>query len=189
MCDGSPARICRSVSADGYHFEKDRGFSFVLSEKYQGRGARDPKMFRDADGLYHMILTTSLRKERVGCLAHLVSEDLTAWHELDEPIYVAPDGRGEPECPDYFYKDGFYYLVYSLRGTGYYQYSRQPFTGWQTPENPEIPCKSVPKAAVWRNRLIFTGFEKKGDGYAGTMTFMEAAVQEDGCLQFKECAP
>jgi hypothetical protein len=189
MCDGSPARICRSVSADGYHFEKDRGFSFVLSEKYQGRGARDPKMFRDADGLYHMILTTSLRKERVGCLAHLVSEDLTVWHELDEPIYVAPDGRGEPECPDYFYKDGFYYLVYSLRGTGYYQYSRQPFTGWQTPENPEIPCKSVPKAAVWRNRLIFTGFEKTGEGYAGTMTFMEAAVQEDGCLQFKECAP
>jgi hypothetical protein len=189
MCDGSPARICRSVSADGYHFEKDRGFSFVLSEKYQGRGARDPKMFRDVDGLYHMILTTSLRKERVGCLAHLVSEDLTVWHELDEPIYVAPDGRGEPECPDYFYKDGFYYLVYSLRGTGYYQYSRQPFTGWQTPENPEIPCKSVPKAAEWRNRLIFTGFEKTGEGYAGTMTFMEAAVQEDGCLQFKECAP
>ena len=33
------------------------------------------------------------------------SEDLTEWRELDEPLYIAPEGMGEPECPDYFYKD------------------------------------------------------------------------------------
>ncbi|MBQ9081933.1 MAG: hypothetical protein IJY28_00350 [Clostridia bacterium] len=185
MCDGSPATICRSVSTDGFHFEKDRTFSFILSDKYKPASARDPKVFLGADGLYHMFVTTSLRKERVGCLAHLVSEDLNRWQEMEEPIYIAPDWRGEPECPDYFYKDGWYYLVYSLRGTGYYQYSRQPFTGWQTPENPVIPCKSVPKAAIWRDRLIFTGFDG-GGVYAGTMTFLEAEVQENGCLQFRK---
>jgi hypothetical protein len=184
MCDGSPAKICRSVSADGFHFTKDGAFSFVLSDKYKPVSARDPKVFVGTDGMYHMILTTSLHKERVGCLAHLVSEDLAQWSELEDPIYVAPDGRGEPECPDYFYKDGWYYLVYSLRGTGYYQYSRKPFTDWQIPTQPVIPCKSVPKAAIWRNRLIFTGFDG-GGRYAGTMTFLEAVVQENGCLQFK----
>ncbi len=184
MCDGSPAKICRSVSADGFHFEKDRAFAFALSDKYQPTAARDPKVFLGADGQYHMFVTTSLRKERVGCLAHLVSEDLTRWHEVESPVYIAPDWRGEPECPDYFYKDGWYYLVYSLRGIGYYQYSRHPFTDWQTPEQPVIPCKSVPKAAIWQERLIFTGFDG-GGRYAGTMTFLEAVVQENGCLQFK----
>ena len=92
---------------------------------------------------------------------------------------------GEPECPDYFYKDGLYYLVYSLIGKGYYQYSKEPFTNWQLPNDPIIPCKSVPKAAIWNNRLIFTGFDGKGK-YAGTMTFLEADVQENGLLAFKE---
>jgi hypothetical protein len=91
---------------------------------------------------------------------------------------------GEPECPDYFYKDGFYYLVYSLRGKGYYLYSRKPFSDWQTPADPIIPCKSVPKAAVWNDRLIFAGFEGNGR-YAGTMTFMEAIVKENGEFEYK----
>ena len=31
---GIAAPICRSVSRDGYHYQKDRSFGFVLSEKY-----------------------------------------------------------------------------------------------------------------------------------------------------------
>lgn len=182
-CDNSPAKICRSVSEDGFHFEKDRNFSFTLSNKYTASSARDPKLVKADDGLYHMILTTSLN-EGQGCLAHLISKDMNEWHELEEPIYIAPDGYGEPECPDYFYKDGFYYLVYSLKGKGYYQYSKKPFADWQMPENPIIPCKSVPKAGIWNNRLIFTGFSGNGD-YAGTMTFLDAVVQKNGELTYK----
>lgn len=184
MCDGSPAQICRSVSNDGYHFEKDKSFNFTLSEKYTAQSARDPKIIKDASGLFHMILTTSLCDSKLGCLAHLISSDLDQWKELDEPLYIASEDMGEPECPDYFYKDGFYYLVYSLIGKGYYQYSKEPFTNWQLPNDPIIPCKSVPKAAIWNNRLIFTGFDGKGK-YAGTMTFLEADVQENGLLTFK----
>ncbi len=185
MCDASPARICRSVSADGFHFEKDRTFMFTLSEKYNTRSARDPKVFKDAEGVYHMLLTTSLVEMGRGCLAHLVSDDLNVWRELEEPIFIAPEGMGEPECPDYFCKDGYYYLVYSLRGKGYYRYSTQPFSGWQSPADPVIPCKSVPKAAIWQNRLIFAGFDG-GGVYGGTMTFLEAVVLKNGELSYKK---
>jgi len=185
MCDGSPARICRSISEDGYHFKKDRSFAFTLSEKYTAPSARDPKVIKDAQGLYHMILTSTLTKEKNGCLVHLISEDLTQWKEMEDPLYIAPADMWEPECPDYFYKDGYYYLVFSLHTKGYYQYSRKPFSDWQTPEDPIIPCKSVPKAAVWNDRLIFAGFDGQGK-YGGTMTFLEAVVQEDGQLQYKK---
>lgn len=184
MCDGSPAKICRSLSEDGFRFKKDKAFSFTLSEKYTAPSARDPKMVKDDQGVYHMILTTSLREAKRGCLAHLISTDLCQWQELENPLYVAPLDMGEPECPDYFFKDGYYYLICSLHGKGYYQYSKKPFTEWKMPENPMIPCKSVPKAAIWKDRLIFAGFDGKGK-YAGTLTFLEAIVQEDGQLKFK----
>jgi len=181
-CDGSAAPIRRSVSEDGYHFRKDPDFGFTLSEKYTGASARDPKVIAGADGKFHMILTTSL-SGGCGCLAHLVSDDLNVWQELPDPIYVAAADMWEPECPDYFYKDGYYYLVFSLHGKGHYLYSQDPFTGWQLPKEPIIPCKRVPKAAIWRNRLIFTGFDPIGD-YAGNLTFTEARVTPGGELEF-----
>ncbi|MBR3941786.1 MAG: hypothetical protein IKJ55_00380 [Clostridia bacterium] len=184
-CDNSPAKICRSVSDDGFHFEKDRNYAFVLSDKYTANSARDPKIIKADDGLYHMILTTSLKEEQRGCLAHLISENLNDWTECEQVIYIAPENQGEPECPDYFYKDGYYYLVYSLKGRGFYLYSEKPFTDWQTPENPVIPCKCVPKAAIWNDRLIFTGFHTD-KGYGGTMTFLEAVVQENGELAYEK---
>ncbi|MBE6883295.1 MAG: hypothetical protein E7487_01675 [Ruminococcaceae bacterium] len=184
MCDGSPATICRSLSEDGYHFKKDREFSFVLSERYTAASARDPKIVKDEQGLFHMIITTSLTETGIGCLAHLVSDDLNSWTELEEPLYIAPEDKGEPECPDYFYKDGYYYLICSLRGRAYYLYSKEPFSGWKQAEDP-IPCESVPKAAEWNGRLIFTGFNKMND-YAGTLTFMEAQVKPDGELTYNK---
>jgi len=183
-CDGTPASIRRSVSDDGYHYQKDRKFSVLLSEKYTGVSARDPKVIKGEDGLYHMFLTTSLAKEKKGCLVHLSSPDLTNWLEEADPIYISPTAD-EPECSDYFTVNGYYYLVYSLRGQGLYQFSRQPFTDWQIPADPVIPCKSVPKAAIWQNRILFAGFDGKGK-YAGTMTFKEAHVQADGTLTYSD---
>ena len=183
MCDGSPAEICRSVSEDGYHFEKDRDFSFTLSERFCRASARDPKVIRAADGCFHMLLTTSHTESGRGCLAHLISQDLENWQELDEPLLMAGEGEGEPECPDYFYKDGYYYLVYSLHAKGYYRFSKEPFSNWQLPDDPIIPCKSVPKAAVINDRLIFAGFDGAGV-YAGTLTFLEAKVQRNGTLVY-----
>ncbi len=183
MCDGSPARICRSVSEDGYHFEKDRDFSFTLSERFCRASARDPKVIQAADGWFHMLLTTSHLESGRGCLAHLISQDLESWQELDEPLLITEADEGQPECPDYFYKDGYYYLVYSLHGKGYYRFSQEPFSNWQLPDDPIIPCKSVPKAAVINDRLIFAGFDGAGT-YAGTLTFLEATVQQNGTFVY-----
>ena len=181
---GKPAPIQRSISTDGYHFEKDVGFGFTLSDRYGRGSARDPKVILDEDGLYHMFLTTSLAAENRGCLAHYVSKDLDNWEDFGEPIYVADDSN-QPECPDYFKFGNKYYLVFSIRGTARYMISDRPFEGFTFPIDPIIPCESVPKCAQWKDRLIFTGFKKIG-GYAGTMTFKAARADKDGTLVFEE---
>ncbi len=176
------APICRSISSDGYHFEKDKGFGFVLPEKYDSVIARDPKIIKDANGVFHMIITTSLLSENKGCLAHFVSYDLDNWQDAGEPIYVSDDAT-QPECPDYIVYNGRYYLIFSLNGKARYMLSDDPFSGWKTPNNPQIPCASVPKGAVWNGKIIFTGFNGI-DGYAGTMTFKTAYANENGELVF-----
>ena len=182
--DGSPAPIRRSVSTDGYHFGKDKDFSFTLSETYTGASARDPKLVLDEAGLYHMFVTSTQRKSGRGCLVHLTSRDLDTWTEETDPIYLAPDAA-EPECPDYLAFNGYYYLIFSLHGKGHYLYSRKPFTDFIIPDDPIIPCKSVPKAAVFQGRILFAGFD--GDGkYAGTLTFKEAFQTPSGLLTFGE---
>ena len=182
-CDGSPAPICRSVSQDGYHFEKDANFSFALSDKYDAVTARDPKVILADDGLYHMLLTTRLIKEDKGCLAHLVSKDLETWTELSVPEHICDDNT-EPECPDYIEYNGYYYLIYSLHGKAYYKYSKEPFGNWITPKNPEVPCSSVPKGAVWQGKIVFTGFDRI-NCYAGTLTFKNATNADNGELIFE----
>lgn len=183
MADHSPAPIRRSISGDGFRFEKDNDFSIILSKKYNGESARDPKVILADDGLYHMFLTTSLEAEHRGCLAHLVSEDLDKWEEADDPIYIS-ESSDQPECPDYIKYNGYYYLIFSLRAKAHYMISKSPLDGWQMPEKPVIPCDSVPKGAVWNDRIIFTGFRPE-NGYGGTMTFACASNDENGALIFE----
>ena len=179
--DWSPATIERSVSEDGLHYEKDRTFRFTLSEHYDQSSARDPKVIRGADGLAHMFVTTSETVSGNGALAHLVSEDGDHWREIGS-IYVSPD-RDQPECSDYFEYRGKYYLIFSHHGRAQYRYSDRPFDGWIIPEQPEIPCSSVPKAGIFGDRIIFAGF-RGIDGYAGVMTFMEADTDQNGVMRF-----
>ena len=182
MGRGIPAPICRSVSEDGFHFEKDKSFGFTVSEKYHASGARDPKVIVDADGLFHMFLTTALTETGNGCLAHFVSVDMEKWEDVGTPIYISPT-KDQPECPDYFVYNGKYYLVFSLCGKAHYMISEKPFSDFREPENSIIPCESVPKGAEWNGKLVFTGF-KRISGYAGAMTFKAATADENGELQF-----
>jgi len=180
---GAAAPICRSVSEDGYHFEKDRDFGFVLPEGYDAASARDPKVVKDENGLYHMFLTTSLVKTGKGCLAHLISEDFTHWRDHGAPIYVS-ETADQPECPDYIAYNGRYYLIFSLRGQAHYLYSERPFDGWKVPKEDVIPCHSVPKGAIWGDKIVFAGFIPCG-GYGGNMTFKTAHADEDGQWVFE----
>lgn len=181
---GLPAIISRSVSKNGYHFEKDESFGFTVSEKFNGQVARDPKVIMGEDGLYHMFLTTVLVKEDLGCLAHYISRDLEEWQEASKPIYIG-ENSDHPECPDYFKYKGKYYLVFSIRGRARYLVSDKPFEGFERIDDTLIPCAGVPKCAEWNGRLVFTGF-KVIDGYAGSMTFKAATATEEGLLIFEE---
>ena len=181
---GLPAIIGRSVSSDGYHFEKDKAFGFTLSEKYNGAVARDPKVIMGEDGRYHMFLTTVLVKEDKGCLAHYVSKDLEKWEEAEKPIHVV-ENSDHPECPDYFKYNEKYYLVFSIRGRARYLVSDKPFDGFVSLTDELIPCAGVPKCAEWNGKLVFTGFEVI-NGYAGTMTFKCATAKENGELVFED---
>ena len=184
MGRGIPAPIRRSVSNDGYHFEKDTDFGFAISERYHQASARDPKVICGEDGLFHMFLTTSLIGENKGCLAHYVSKDMEKWEDFGEPIYIAPS-TDQPECPDYFKYNGRYYLIFSLKGRAHYMVSDKPFGNFVMPDEPIIPCSSVPKCAEWNGKLIFTGFKGIG-GYGGTMTFKAATSKENGELVFED---
>ena len=177
--DWGPAPIRRSFSKDGYHYEKDRDFSVYLSERYLQKHARDPKIIFGADKKWHMLVTTTDLPVNKGCLAHLVSDDELHWTELEPEITV--DTADEPECPDYFFYKGRYYILYSVKGKAHYKYSDKPFGAWIEPAEPIIDCGSVPKCAVWNDRLIFTGFTCIG-GYAGALNFLEAKADENGEL-------
>ncbi len=184
MADKSPAQIRRSFSTDGYHYQKDEDFAFTLSSKYHQTSARDPKVVFGDDGLYHMFVTTTNMENKEGCLAHLTSADFENWTEEPEPI-ISIGEKDQPECPDYIKFGKYYYLICSHHGAGRYLYSEKPFSDWKTPKNSIIPCKKVPKCAVWGDKIVFTGFEKIGD-YAGTLTFKYASVDEDGELVFEQ---
>lgn len=184
MYDWSPAPIMRSISDDGYHFEKDEKFGFTLPDKYDTGRARDPKVIKDDNGLYHMFITTSLMEEKRGCLAHFVSDDLDNWRDTGKPVYIAED-ETEPECPDYFFYCGKYYLVYSLHGKAYYMYSDKPFDEFKVPSDPSIPCTRVPKGAIWGEELVFVGYVPWEGRYAGTMEFKRAKAKDNGELVFE----
>ncbi len=184
MGRGMPAPIRRSVSYDGYHFEKDTSFGFTISDKYHAENARDPKVIKGDDGLFHMLLTTALSEEKKGCLAHYVSKDMELWEDFGEPIYIA-SSTDHPECPDYFKYKGKYYLIFSLKSKAHYMVSAKPFEDFVMPDDPIIPCASVPKCAEWEGRLIFAGFKGIG-GYGGSMTFKAATSDENGRLIFDE---
>lgn len=181
-------QIRRSVSEDGYHFEKDKDFGFHLSDRYLRPSSRDPKVY-EAGGKYHMTVTTSIvsgENAGHGCLAHLVSDDLNEWREAGE-IFVSPDAS-EPECSDMIYYHGRYYLIFSLPGAPQYLWTEDPDGEWRKPNDCRIPCKTVPKGAVFNDKIIFTGFDPIGDDgnahYAGQMTF-RSAHEENGELIFE----
>ena len=192
MTDRSPARLTYAVSEDLYHFHKC-GDYFHIPDTYEQTGARDPKLFFH-DGLYHMLVTTSLMSDGSGCLAHLVNEKMSVhgwreaacimrWHD-----YCAPDSphrSGKPECADWFQMGDFYYLVFGIGSISRYLISRMPYGPWTYPDHNTVPCGSVPKSALLpcSGRRIFMGFQGE-NGYAGSLRAVEALQNKNGTLRF-----
>lgn len=189
--DKKPSPICRAISYDGINFKKDDKFKIGLSEKYRQDNIRDPKVWLDENGLYRMIVTTSLKTEDgnwQGCLAQLTSEDFCVWKEA-EPFYMVEKysydfpspWEIEPECPDYFKYGDYYYLC----SRSEYSFSRNPFGPFEKPEKIS-QCGCVPKMALWNGEMIFVGFIWSENGYAGTLKITKALQEKDGSLRFED---
>jgi hypothetical protein len=187
-------------SRDGIHFEKTDPNPFASPPAgYDPFHYRDPVVFQDpGDGLFHMLATARLVNgcisDRGGCLAHLVSSDLQRW-EVREPFAV-PGLPGEPECPDYFFWNGWHYFMFSNGGVTRYKMSRQPFGPWLRPKVDTLdgPAARVMKTAAFGDgrrigvAWIGTRRDSKDDGpfqFGGNAIFRELVQHEDGTLGAK----
>ncbi|RAP75982.1 glycosyl hydrolase [Paenibacillus montanisoli] len=182
--DGSPARLTWAESRDGIHFEKTNA-SIRMSDRYLLSSVRDPHVYQDNQGIYHMLVTTSLVHEvrNEGCLAHLVSANLTDWEEL-EP-FIVPGYHDEPECSDFFEWNGWHYLIFSNDGQAHYRYSRDPEGPWLRPAMDAFDCVQwrVPKTAPFHGgRRIAAGFLSEPGRYGGELVFREILQRADGAL-------
>lgn len=187
MADRTAAKIGRAVSTDGIHFTKTEEY-FELKAPYEPVSARDPMVFQTDDGLYHMLVTTSVGEE--GALAHLTSQEGREWRQMDEP-FLLPGWKAQPECPDWFRWGNRYYLVFSIGAQAYYCMSGDPLSGWT---RPRLLCGrgiNVPKTTAWGTGRIAAGFLCDA-GYAGNLVLYELEQKEDGsigCRFFEKALP
>ena len=184
--DTPTPRLQVITSKDGIHFDKKIPLR-LLEAPYADRSTRDPFVFQDPEtGLFHMLVTTSLKDApiaaRNGCLAHLTSKDLLNWEQ--QPPFIVPGYPNEPECPEWFEWNGWYYLVFSNNAQTRYRMARSPLGPWQRPIVDTLDCASVhvmKSAPYHNNRRIGAGFVGAG-GYAGHVVFREYIQQPDGSL-------
>ena len=187
-----------AVSKDGVHFTKIQPNPYLSPpDGYSHLHYRDPFVFKDDQGVFHLLVTAELKDHDLGmggCLAHLISDDLKNW-DLTSP-FIIPGTNHIPECPDYFKWNNWYYLVFGLGGHTHYRLSQAPFGPWL--RNPvctfdSIRSRVMKTAAFGTNRRIAVGFVgcRAGDKdngriqYAGNAVFRELVQNEDGTLGTK----
>jgi len=190
--DGSVSEVvCRAASRDLIHFDKSPDNPlFGAPAGYDRGNHRDPFVFRHSEtGTFHMLVTAS--RDGRGVLAHYTSEDLDGWH-LQEPFLTGSDGHA-PECPELFFWNDWWYLVYSHDAQLEYRISRDPLGPWQAAgrETIEPSTLRVPRTAEFTGgRRLAVGFlpwrENDRDSgnyvYAGSVVFRELLGDADGTL-------
>lgn len=190
-------QLSYAVSKDGIHYKKQKPNPFYTSAPgYSKRHFRDAKVSIDSAGNFHLFVTSAIENSGFhhnGALVHMVSADLKNW-ELKEPVIT---GMSEvPECPDYFYWNGWYYLLYSTGSETYYVMSRHPYGPWQYPPAQvfrEEWSNVVKTAPFGAERRIAAGWvpsrldNKDGgpDLFGGNTVLREIVQNEDGTLYTK----
>jgi hypothetical protein len=188
-------QLSYAISKDGIHFNKQKPNPFYTSAPgYSKRDFRDPKVFVDNEGVFHLFVASDqaapILNRYAGCLVHLTSKDLKIW-TVEKPILT---GQGStPECPDYFCWKGWYYLVYSDNSNTYYVKSRNPYGPWEEPRFQALneDWANVVKTAAFKNdRRISAAwiperFDDKDNGheiFGGNAIFRELIQEHDGTL-------
>ncbi|HPP11985.1 MAG TPA: hypothetical protein PKW42_04560, partial [bacterium] len=187
--------LSHAVSPDGVHFEKARPNPFLSPPAgFSPYHFRDPFVFESEPGRFQMLVTAMLEKpysSGQGCLLRLSSCDLWSW-QVEEPFFI-PEEVIVPECPDYFFWNGYYYLLCGLNLTTRYRFSRHPFGPWVKPgvDCPGSRLEAVMKTAAFGpgRRLgvawVGTRAGNKNDGqlqWGGQLLFRELVHNPDGTL-------
>lgn len=188
-------QLSYAISDDGVHFNKQKPNPFYTSAPgYSKRNFRDPKVFVDSAGAFHLFVSSDqenpVMKSIAGCLVHLSSKDLEHW-TVHEPILTGQPST--PECPDYFFWKGWYYLVYSDNSNTYYVKSRKPYGPWEEPRYQALneDWSNVVKTAEFRNgrRIAAAWVPNRADSkdysheiFGGNSLFREVIQQPDGTL-------
>jgi len=191
-------QLSYAISNDGIHFTKQTPNPFYTSAPgYSKRDFRDPKVFVDANGNFNLFVSSkqdsALMQPASGCLVHLTSKDLKNWN-VQPPILTGQPSV--PECPDYFYWKGWYYLVYSDNSNTYYVKSKNALGPWEEPRYQALneDWSNVVKTAEFTNgRRIAAAWipskkDSKDDGqerFGGNTVFREVIQREDGTLDTK----
>lgn len=192
-------QLSYAVSPDGIHFEKQKPNPFYTSAPgYSKRDFRDPKVFVDQQtGDFHLFVSSwqenPVMRHRGGSLVHLISKDLKDWKVLD-PVLTGQSSV--PECPDYFFWKGWYYLVYGDGGDTYYVKSKNALGPWEEPRFQTLneSWTNVVKTASFKNdRRIASAWipsrhdnkDENGEVFGGNLIFREVIQAADGTLQTK----
>lgn len=187
-------QLSYAVSDDGIHFIKQHPNPFYTSAPgYSKRNFRDPKVVIDPDGTFHLFVAsgeTNAPTVDNGALVHLVSRDLKQWTVKSPLIYGQSD---VPECPDYFFWNGWYYLVYGQASNTFYLKSRHPYGPWEYPRYQALneDWVNVAKTAAFTGgRRILAGWipsrrdmqDDQGEVFGGNIVLRELGLEKDGTL-------
>ena len=192
-------QLSYAISEDGgYAYQKQEPNPFYYApEECISRDFRDPKVFKDEKGLFHLFIPGNLKEPSLagfgGYLVHLISTDLKNWKETEPPL---KGQKGTPECADYFKWNDWYYLLYSIAGHTYYLMSKEAYGPWIYPSSQTLVeyFGSVYKTAGFKDgRRIAVAYspcrkDDKDNGdriWGGTLLFREIYQEADGTLSVK----
>ena len=190
-----------AVSEDGVTFRKLTPPASVVPPAGCARNDfRDPFVF-EHEGKFHLLITARLDpyplKGLGGCLLRFFSADLETWQP--EGTFAVPgnlpDYANIPECPDVFFWNGWYYLLFGQGLKPFYRMSRQPLGPWMRPVVDALDgwrCAVMKTAPFGADRRIGVGWagptEDKDSSpmlWGGRAVFREMVQREDGTLGTK----
>ena len=105
-----PQAVMYATSPDFVTWTKCRTFFLDgPSDGYSRNDFRDPHVFVDESGMFHMLVST--RKDGKGVLAEYTSSDMKTWNHAG--VFMTMMWDRFYECPDVFKMGDWWYLIYS----------------------------------------------------------------------------
>ncbi|MGO4541511.1 family 43 glycosylhydrolase [Paenibacillus sp. 2TAB19] len=189
--------VMHAVSVDLKTWTKVPEDTFYAPNGYETHDFRDPfVLYNEEKGEYWML--QSARKSGKGVIALFASKDLSKW-ELREPLTIeATDNFFMLECPDVFYMDGKWYLVFSEfsdKKATHYRVSDSLDGPWKKPESDMFDGRAfyAAKTETLGDRRMLYGWvptrQLEKDymqwDWAGNMVAHQMTLSADGSLGVK----